>query len=645
MRSTDPHYRPDIDGLRAIAIIFVVIYHLKPQWIPGGFIGVDVFFVISGYLITSLVVRRIDDNRFSATSFYAARIRRLFPALLLVLTTSLVWAWLRLLPSDFASLGRHTAATLGFFENFLLKRESGYFDEAANFKPLAHAWSLSIEEQFYLIYPWLLIGLRDKKKLRLYMLLMLWFISFFSSIWLVREDSSGGYLLPWSRFWELSSGSLLAFLELRQIQVKPATGLYFSALGLVLIFFSAFMLNSTSPFPGIMALPATAGAILIIHGGKLNQINRRLLSRGYMVYVGLLSYPIYLWHWPLRTYLLFEITEAPSNIELAAVGLLSVLLAHVTYTLIERPIRNGLSARSRKRLLILLICGSAILAGLSSLIKSMNGLPARYPEMPPELAIENPSAPEEWRPKRCFLWPKQLPMELGSECFAGGSKRQTNPEPRVLLWGDSYAAQLYPGLKEKWGKQAEITQITAMACPPISNIQTADSSSCPEVFAFALDHAIKHRYDLVILAAQWDRILTDSRMKDLQGTLQRLRDNGVKNIVIFGPPTRWEKALPKLMLNRFLNYPQSALPDRLESGYSKSTLTIDSELELMAKARGVGYLSLLKLLCNKEGCLARSNGLLTSPDTGHLSITGSHAIFDQLQSIKEVIGNQTGAPQ
>jgi peptidoglycan/LPS O-acetylase OafA/YrhL len=363
--SLSSSYRPDIDGLRAVAVLSVVMFHAFPAALPGGFVGVDVFFVISGFLISTVISDGLDRNRFSFVDFYARRIRRIFPALIVVLITVCVAGWFMLLAVEYYQLSKHVVAGAGFISNFMFWRESGYFDTAAEAKPLLHLWSLAIEEQFYLIWPLLLWIYHRNNLNRLSLAVLIATISFILNIYAVKTDSVGAFFSPQTRFWELMAGAILSQLLLkpparlrdfgtglddilrRVIYETPntASGVVLRDMqaftGTALLLAGVVLISGDKSFPGWWALLPVVGTVLVIRAGEGAWFNRRILSARPMVWIGLISYPLYLWHWPLLSFARIMSVEAPSWKVRTAAILAAFLLATVTYLLIERPIRRG----------------------------------------------------------------------------------------------------------------------------------------------------------------------------------------------------------------------------------------------------------------------------------------------------------------
>jgi len=401
-----PKYRPDIDGLRAIAVLLVVGFHAFPTWVKGGFIGVDVFFVISGFLISSIIYESLDKGEFTFREFYVRRIRRIFPALIVVMTTCFVFGWFSLLTDEFKQLGKHIAGGAAFISNLLLWQESGYFDNSAKTKPLLHLWSLGIEEQFYIIWP-LLLWFTWKRKLNFFAVTLAIAIgSFYLNIKGIKQDAVATFYSPYTRFWELMCGGLLAWLTVYKkassadIKLKIdriiASAIYrnkevekgktlanlFGFTGLALLAFGFVKITKDFSFPGLWALVPISAAVLIISAGPTAWINRQILSPKPLVWFGLISYPLYLWHWPLLSFARILEGGMPSrNIRIAAV-VISVVLAWLTMKWIEKPFRFG---NQRIRLKVATLCGLAFVIGFSGFIVHKVGLSKAH--TPEELVI------------------------------------------------------------------------------------------------------------------------------------------------------------------------------------------------------------------------------------------------------------------
>lgn len=354
-----PTYRPDIDGLRALAVLSVVLFHAFPTVLPGGFVGVDLFFVISGFLICTILFNSFESGTFSVWDFYGRRIRRIFPALILVLAACYTFGWFALFADEYMQLGKHIAAGAAFISNFIFWQEAGYFDNAADTKPLLHLWSLGIEEQFYIVWPlvlWLAYRLRANLLLVTVLVALTSFVLNIRGI-NVKHDLVATFYSPQTRFWELLMGAILAYVTLHPIQrlrvltnhpdQRQKIHSAQSIIGLMLVILGVTLINKQSAFPGWWALLPTLGAVLLIHAGPKAVINHYLLSNKLMVAIGLISYPLYLWHWPILSFLRIIESETPAlELRIGAV-VLSLILSTLTYQLVEKPIRFGFRSKTK----------------------------------------------------------------------------------------------------------------------------------------------------------------------------------------------------------------------------------------------------------------------------------------------------------
>ena len=454
-------YRPDIDGLRAVAVSAVLGFHYFPRYFPGGFAGVDIFFVISGFLIAGIILDDLAENKFSFPAFYARRIRRLFPALALVLAATLAAGWLVLFPGEFKALGKHTAGGAGFISNILYWLESGYFDAEAASKPLLHLWSLGLEEQFYLAFPFL-IWWAGKKGFREISLIILVLAASLAYNFQIRHtNQAADFYSPLARFWELLAGAVLACLSrvpsaspLRRAALldtlawlfykKPGPnfgatlGHTLSALGFIMVLLAVFTFSERLSWPGYWAVAPVAGASLILAAGPAGWFNRRLLSNRLVVAVGLISYPLYLWHWPILAYMRILNGGMPARQERILGALISLALAGLTYKLLERPIRFGARFRALKTFVLAALL--AVAAGAGIFIYARDGLPERG-ITPPEYEVT------AQRDEDCYAYTGINYNEInkmGFRCrFSGGHGPVT-----VALIGNSHAHSTYFGVEK-----------------------------------------------------------------------------------------------------------------------------------------------------------------------------------------------------
>ncbi|NBX77563.1 MAG: acyltransferase [Proteobacteria bacterium] len=489
-------YRPDIDGLRAIAVLLVVGYHAFPGKLPGGFIGVDVFFVISGFLISSILFENLHKGSFSLKDFYTRRIKRIFPALLFVLLSVYVLGWFVLLSDEFQSLGKHLAGGVGFVSNWMLWSETGYFDKVAETKPLLHLWSLAIEEQFYIFWPLLLWFSYKKKWKPLGVITSLMTASFFLNCYLTHQDPSAGFYSPFTRFWELLSGAVLA----RIAWSKEGSRSWLSSLGILLVVSGAFLIRKEFQFPGFWALLPVVGAWSIIAAGPQAWINRKVLSSPLLVWFGLISFPLYLWHWPLLSMAQIVEESFPITVIRVAAVLLSVFLSWLTYRWIETPIRFG---KGIKNVVPALVCGVACV-GVAGLITIWGeGFEGRLGPQQKELReiISNPERRVAGTDCGNHV------NELQGLSFDGLCVISKDSPPTMLVVGDSHAIQYQDAFFKAFPDEA-VLLIAQTSCLPFATekLVTKDCEKKMNVVTEILNHhdSIKS----VFLAGHWAYLIS-----------------------------------------------------------------------------------------------------------------------------------------
>lgn len=502
-------YRSDIDGLRALAVLSVVLYHVNPQILPGGFLGVDVFFVISGYLISLIVFREQAAGTFSFADFYARRARRLLPALAVVLLVTIVFGAFALFADEYQRLGKHAASAIVFFLNFQLMGETGYFDVASDSKPLLHLWSLSVEEQFYLVWPALLVVLgRARWQIGLSIGVLV-LSSFAFAIYLASSNLDALYFHPLARFWELLLGAVLAYYHHRfginafptridQLWIRHLL----SCAGLVAIVSAFFFINSKAHTPGPLTLIPLLGVTALIASGS-SSVGSRFLALKPIVWIGLISYPLYLWHWPLLSYIRIMESGAPAQALLWIGAGAAVLLAALTYRFIEQPLHHPRRVRPA-----LVGLGSTTVALLlaSVSVAASDGLPDR-PAVSHVKAAEEQMKREPQTDESC--------LRLFPTGAAPVYCRQHNPGSRMIgLIGDSHAHVLFPGFAEQAERAGYgVLLLANSGCPPFVGAVTGKTDSERHECALSVekvlsailgDERIKH----VILATRGPIYLT-----------------------------------------------------------------------------------------------------------------------------------------
>lgn len=373
------HYREEIDGLRAVAIIPVVLFHAGFEWFSGGFIGVDVFFVISGYLITSIILKELTQNNFSIANFYERRARRILPALFFVLLACMPFAWFLLLPHELVDFGKSLAAVSTFSSNILFWQESNYFSADSELMPLLHTWSLAVEEQFYVIFPLLLMLFwRFGYKALIVLVTIIAIASFALSEWGLRSHQEANfYLLP-SRAWELMIGALTAFyLFKRKPNFGSGLSQFLSLSGLLLILTGIFLLDKDDLFPGVYALLPTLGSTFIILFASKGTIVNQILSNKLMVLIGLISYSAYLWHQPLFAFARIAIQDEIKPLLLTALCVLPFILAYLSWRWVEKPFRDR-SRFTRKQIFSAGFVISLVFIGIGLILVLNNGFESRF---------------------------------------------------------------------------------------------------------------------------------------------------------------------------------------------------------------------------------------------------------------------------
>lgn len=486
-------YRADIDGLRAIAVMAVVAFHASPRWLPGGFTGVDIFFVISGFLISTIISDELVGGTFRYRDFYARRIRRLFPALIVVMTATIGLGWWMLLGDEFRALGRQVLSSTLFVANFSFWKEAGYFDTAVESKPLLHLWSLAVEEQFYLIWPaWLALAWRRGRILR--WILGVALVSFLIGVAWRNRYPDAAFYLPFGRFWELAAGAAVGALVRADVPARLSAAVRnaMSIVGLLCIGAGLAFIDRHRAFPGWWALLPVTGACLCIGAGPQAWVNRRALSLKWMVGIGLISYPLYLWHWPLLAYarvLQEGFGDPPRLWRFGAVGI-AVFLAWLTYRFVERPIRH----RPGRRVLMALALGMVLL-GLAGASMLRGLMPPRSHDPNIQAII---AAGSDW----------VFPDEMQS-FSANGFSFETVPGNRqqVVLIGDShveqYRARALQLARQSPDRLATLLFATRGACPPIPRFMEPRDPLCEERRQAGFALAQRPEVTAVVLAGCW----------------------------------------------------------------------------------------------------------------------------------------------
>lgn len=544
MTGSAPAYRADIDGLRALAVLPVVLYHAGIPGFAGGYVGVDIFFVISGFLITGIIVGEIDERRFSILHFYERRARRILPALFATVAAVLVAACVTFLPGDFEEVPKSALATLLFAANIWFFAQTGYFQEQADRMPLLHTWSLGVEEQFYIGFPlalMLIFAFAPKRRATLLGLAAL--ASFALCLWSAqRQDAFDFYMLP-ARAWELLVGAMLAVGAVPRVsESKWREGLAWC--GLLAIALAVGRYDSTTPFPGYAALAPVTGAALLIHCAPGTSVGRLLAIRP-AVWVGLLSYSLYLWHWPLIVFTEYHQDAPLSGWQSLVIVGVALFLAWISLNWIERPFRDR-QRISGKRIWQISALGMALLAGACLWLISRGAWADRFP---PEVAMMA-EARHDVSPvgNRCLHTRLTAPER---ECTLGNRAKVD-----ALLWGDSHGVEFAWVLGEQAARQGRgIEQRTQGSCPPLLGYRDPALLDCVR-FNDAVISEIEHRPELrtIYLAGFWagGRYSSPQAIAQLDATIIRLQRNGRQVVLIGAVPTQ-PKAVPHALARAAAN--------------------------------------------------------------------------------------------
>ncbi len=629
-----PDYRPDIDGLRAIAVLGVVVYHVAPRWLPGGYIGVDIFFVISGFLITGIILRERDLDHFSLLNFYARRVRRLFPALVVVLAVTALAGWYYLLPDEFAALGKHMLAGAGYATNFVLRWEAGYFDAAADAKPLLHLWSLGVEEQFYIVWPLVLLLIRGRQTL-LAVIAVIIVASFVGSLVSLSKNQVAAFYLPHHRMWQLAVGALLAAIGLYRptwiaFRRRPADIMSIAAV--LLIAATMLLLTTRRDYPGFYGLIPVSAALLLVAAGPGAVMNRLLFANPVAVFIGLISYPLYLWHWPLASFahiLGVQMDASAIASILAAAGSLATL----TYYSIEWPIRH---ARMRD-----------ITPGLvvATVVIGTAGAGAYLTAIPPRLNAfvyqDLAKAKSDW-----------IELKGMEPIRSAGQTRKfgVGSGPSAVLYvGDSNMQQYWPRLRylvESGNTSRRIIFATLGGCPPIAGVRLDERPDCDSFTSEISRIAIEPDITTVVISAAWLSYFANPAMRiEGIGSIQRGQPgwdesfirleelmwglaSANKSVWLVLPIPYGGTLGPEVAVRRTLSGDVAMKP--MQVNWQSDWSNVQERLKRAAHSAGARVIDPAVALCNNGVCTGRTDdGAIIYMDGSHLraSYVRQHAIF------------------
>ncbi|QLL42439.1 acyltransferase family protein [Sulfitobacter pontiacus] len=620
-------YRPEIDGLRAVAVLPVILFHGGFHWFSGGFIGVDVFFVISGYLITTILLSDLENNRFSISQFYERRARRILPALFAVMIACIPFAYAWMLPSQLLDFAQSIVAVIFFVSNILFWREAGYFAPVAELKPLLHTWSLAVEEQYYLLFP-IVLALLWKFKRRVSFIVIIAFTisSFVLAEWASRTAPGANFYLAPTRAWELFAGSICAFLTYGRGQRSSN---FLSATGLALIVASIILYDASTPFPSSYTLAPVVGTSLIILYASHTTWTAKLLSVKIVVGIGLISYSAYLWHQPLFSFARLRSLDEPTPAVMGLLACLSLGLAWVSWRFIEAPFRYGERSTlpTRKMVFTTSAIASLVFIAIGSLGLLKQGFPHRSTGVISYQDLEARIAPNHG---------------LSADCDASFNKSPncyTFENPNVLLWGDSFAMHLAKGIVAS-DPDVAMQQHTMSSCAPVLRLAHIGNGKTnrwadrcirfnDEVLGWLREN---RQIELVILSSRFDQLIEndiqaadgaslpsrsiESIVAGIRDTVNEIRKSGTQ-VIIVSPPPRADYDIGQCLV-------KSVMFDRdLENCDFASGINTSAFEMLRQVTELVPVHWLQNEICNEKKCFARRSDTFIYRDDKHLSNEGS----------------------
>ena len=624
-------YRSDIDGLRAFAVMSVVVFHAFPALLPGGFVGVDVFFVISGFLISGIMFSALQAGTFSFTDFYARRVKRIFPALTLVLLSSFAFAWWVLFNDELQQLGNHLVRAAVFLSNFILWHESGYFDNAAETKPLLHLWSLGIEEQFYIVWPVVVWALWRCKTWRVPLMVAVAVGSLAWNIYQSQHDLVHDFYSPLTRFWELLSGALLAY-AMRGEGAQPLsdrawwrqTANFRSLLGLGLLLL-AVVVTDERHFPGAWALLPVAGAVLVISAPTQAWANCVVFSNPVWVWVGTISYPLYLWHWPIFSFARIVDGGTPSVMWRSTALVASVLLAWLTFVAVEKPLRFAWTFRYKTMSLVLAMVG---VGALGYATHKAEGYPSRAVMQAQRVMHAGDIGHDAFHDyfQQHFFPCAEASIQKDAGAWKGLVRCfQSKPQAQVdvVLLGDSHAEHLFLGLAEAL-PQVNVAFYVKGALPVLA---------APE-FQTIFKHVLSSPHiRSVLIAANWEGKLkvqgaTAKLVTDLDTTVKSLQAAG-KQVYVMPDLPQFDFDPQRCKFQRPLT--QSTRCDEPLARYMAQQQTYMPALHAVVRMNPSAQLIDVSVwMCGPDTCSMAREGQVLYRDNNHLNIPGSQYVGAQI---------------
>lgn len=615
-------YRPEIDGLRAVAVISVILNHAGLSGFKGGFVGVDIFFVISGYLITRILQQDIKGENFTFSNFYERRARRILPALFVMIFVTIPFAWAWMYPSMLIEYSKSLMSVVVFLSNVHFWESSGYFDLDASFKPLLHTWSLAVEEQFYLLFPILLLLIAKWDFLKTAALLIFFAaLSLALSEWGWRNEPDVNFFFTLSRLWEILAGAILAVL-IADRECKANNTLAY--LGSALIISAITMFDESTPFPSAFTLIPVLGAVFIIRYAQAGTLVALVLSSRVMVGIGLMSYSLYLWHQPLLTFARIKTEGEPSTTLLFLLVAATFVCGFLSWRFVEQPFRRGPSCLIPSAAIVCglcVVCSVAIIGIGAKGVLTEGGI-QRYSDEDKELfRYPAPSKSASDATPSCFLDQSVKLTSLDPKCL--------DPESSILLIGDSHAAALSFGLRQSF----KIGEVTGSACPPLIGYQSLERPHCANRNSNIINYVNKTQPETVILHANWALYkLADLNL--LADTITSIKQSDpARRVYVIGGVPQWLPSLPARLTEVIDPLSKS---HRMQSNLKRVRQADERLLEITNDVDGE-FISLLKQLCDANGCIATipaNTDRTFVPiiwDYGHLTDEGSVFLVNKIK--------------
>ena len=621
-------YRPEIDGLRAIAVLSVIFFHAGFQLFPGGFVGVDIFFVISGYLITTLVMRELEAGQFSIVKFYERRARRILPALFLVMAVCLPFAWLWMMPTDAREFFYSVIAVLGFMSNVFFLQKSTYFGAGAELKPLLHTWSLAIEEQFYALFPiFLMLAWRLGRKKIVALLAIGVLLSLALAHLVVSSKPNAAFFLLPTRGWELAIGALIAFYvndeQRNHFPMMPFQILSLTGFGLIL--YGVFGLDKDTPFPSLFTLVPTVGAGLIIWCAMPGTLIGRLLGSRVCVGIGLVSYSAYLWHQPLLAFAHHRMLEKPDAVAFTSLVALSFGLAYLTWRYVETPFRDK-TVVPKRWIWGFSLATTGVLAAVAVMLQpSVSGSEMEISLNTQKLYRRDTCMFEKYQTYEVLL--QYRCGEVSAVSDSPGEDR-SRTAPTFVLYGDSVAAHLYPGLIATLGEKS-ILQLTGGECWAIRN---PNDKRCADFYDWFVDKYVpSSQADGIIVSNHWLLSYTKLGEQEFRAGVAELfeRLKGHR-VVVYSQPVKLSDDVLRYMYKRehfLLEVPSSLTLE------AQSLQDVNSTLADVAAEFGFEFIDISQLFCAQTKCVVAKDGDLYFWDTLHLTLTGSKLVANTTKTL------------